>query len=536
MNTLLGLGYLLVAVTASMTYVYLRGRSSFLKKLRGPKSTSFLLGDEEDFRYQNEVGDREFTWMRKYGSAWRRSGPLGVDCLSLADPKALQYVLHTSGYHFSKGREITQSIKMTVGQGLLWAHGTIHRRQRRIMTPAFSPPQLRSFLPLFLNSALKLTQKWKDEVISLGPTEQPVIDVTKWLSRTTLDVIGEAGFDFHFGSLDNETTQLGKQYENLFIDSTLYPPRFDLVFRALWCYIPEPVLHYVRYLPLREYRRLRTFLDYSLSFSRDLVRDSVANIDGKDIMSVLLRANASENHANRMSDDETFGQINSLLLAGHETTANTLGWFLWEMAKHPESQERIRAEIAAFRARKGDEQISVAELDNMTYTQAALKESMRLHPIVWFLRRVADRDDVIPLAFPITTKSGEQISSIPIKKGTQIDIFIDAYNRLPEIWGPDADEWNPDRFIDADRKQAVVGVFANLSDVSTAGGLRSCIGWRFAVLEMSVISMTLLENFEFSLPPQNKKTRIYRKPSVVMSPMTEGQPGAWMGLAIKALK
>jgi len=177
------------------------------------------------------------------------------------------------------------------------------------------------------------------------------------------------------------------------IDSSLYPPRLDLVFKALWCYIPEPVLHYVRYLPAREYRRLRTFLDYSLSFSRDLVGDSVEDTDGKDIMSVLLRANASENDTNRMSDDETFSQVvcviallfnrspyvhalpkySSLLLAGHETTANSLGWFLWEMAKHPESQERIRAEIAAVRARKGDQQISVVELDNMTYTQAALK-------------------------------------------------------------------------------------------------------------------------------------------------------------------
>ena len=54
---------------------------------------------------------------------------------------------------------------------------------------------------------------------------------------------------------------------------------------------------------------------------------------------------------------------------------------------------------------------------------------MRLHPIVWILRRVAGRDDMIPLAFPITTKSGEQISSVPIKKGTPIDIHIDAYNR-----------------------------------------------------------------------------------------------------------
>jgi hypothetical protein len=57
---------------------------------------------------------------------------------------------------------------------------------------------------------------------------------------------------------------------------------------------------------------------------------------------------------------------------------------------------------------------------------------MRLHPIIWMLGRVASRDDVIPLAFPITTKSGERVSSIPIKKGTIIDIAIHAYHRC--VW------------------------------------------------------------------------------------------------------
>lgn len=66
-------------------------------------------------------------------------------------------------------------------------------------------------------------------------------------------------------------------------------------------------------------------------------------------------------------------EYSTLLLAGHDTTANTLTWFLWEVAKHPESQDRIRAEIKAVRAQNGEERLSPADLDNMVYTQAALK-------------------------------------------------------------------------------------------------------------------------------------------------------------------
>jgi len=107
------------------------------------------------------------------------------------------------------------------------------------------------------------------------------------------------------------------------IDSTLYPSRFDLVFRTLWRYIPDPLLHYVRYLPLREYRRPRTFLDYSTGFSRNLVKKSMEKRDGKDMMSVLLRANASENPNSKVTDDEVIYQtgcvftLRELILPSH---------------------------------------------------------------------------------------------------------------------------------------------------------------------------------------------------------------------------
>ena len=97
------------------------------------------------------------------------------------------------------------------------------------------------------------------------------------------------------------------------IDSTLYPSRFDLVFKALWCYIPDPLLHYVRYLPFREYRRFRTFLDFSDSFSRSIISESTEKSDGKDMMSVLLRANASENPNDRMTDSEVVSQMTCVI-------------------------------------------------------------------------------------------------------------------------------------------------------------------------------------------------------------------------------
>ncbi|KAH9968439.1 cytochrome P450 [Lactifluus volemus] len=523
---------LLVTVIASLAFAYIRRRNSFLARLRGPKSPSLWIGNEGDIYYQNEVGDCEFKWMRQFGSAWRRRGCLGEDYLTVADPKALQYILHTSGYNFHKRRDLLKMTEMVAGKGLSCAHGKDHERQRKIIAPAFFTSQLKAFVPTFQDVASKLAQRWKDELVAPDSSGQPLINITGWISRTTLDIIGQTGFDFQFGSLDNAETKLSKMYGNLFIDSTLYPSPLDLIFKSTWRYIPEFLLRYVRYLPTREYHRFRTYLDYAREFSADIIEKNATKGDGNDLMSVLLRTNASEDPKNRLRHWEIVDQLSALLLAGQETTASSLSWFFWEMARNPESQERIREELAARFMQSNNGELTVADLDSMTYTQAALKESMRLHPIIWSLSRVASRDDVIPLAFPITTTSGEQVSSIPVKKGTVIDLAIHAYQRLPQVWGEDANEWNPDRFLDAEiAKQTSVGVYGNLLNFS--GGLQGCVGWRFAVLEMLVIIATVLRHFEISLPLAEIVVR--RKPSIIMMPMAEGQIGAWMGLVIKPL-
>ncbi|KAH9958826.1 cytochrome P450 [Russula dissimulans] len=520
-------------------YNHRRNSSSRLGQLRGPKSPSFWIGNEGDIYYQNEVGDCEFEWMRQFGSAWRRRGCLGEDHLVVADPKALHYILHTSTYHFPKRKDMLKVTEMVAGKGLVCAHGKSHERQRKILGPTFFASQMRVFLPIFQEAASKLVEKWKDDLVTFDPSDQSLINVTGWISRTTLDIMGQAGFDFHFGSLDDAETELSKMYANLFVDSTLYPTPLNLVFKSTWRYVPEFLLRFVRYLPTREYRRFRTYLDYARAFAEGVIQKSGAKGDGNDMMSVLLRTNASEDPKNRLTHGEIVDQLSSLLLAGQETTASSLAWFLWEIARHPESQERIREEISAVYRRTNGAELSVTDLDSMTFTQAALKESMRLHPIIWMLGRVASRDDVIPLAFPIITKSGEQVSSIPVKKGTIIDVAIHVYQRLPQVWGEDADEWKPERFLNAENvKQTSVGLYGNL--LAFSGGPQGCLGWRFAVLEMLVIVTTMVKHFKLSLPPAesaraDKQLRICRKPSVIMMPMVEGKLGVWMGLIIKPL-
>ncbi|KAF8266543.1 cytochrome P450 [Lactarius quietus] len=519
-----------IIVLAFLAHAYYRWQSDFLRKLRGPDSPSFLYGNELDIRHQKEVGDCEFKWAQEYGNVWRHHGCLGKDRLVVADPTALRYILHVHGNHFSKPKDVQKSVEMTFGRGLVWApSGEIHQRQREIMNPAFSAPQIRAFLSVFQNSASKLAQIWKEEVVA---ADQPVVNVMEWLSRTALDNIGEAGFGFQFGSLDGLDNPLREQNEKLF---SVPVSRYDVILRTLWYYVPEVLMDLAQYLPAPRFRRFRKYSAFIRNFSRGIIEKSIMEGDGKDVMSVLLRANASEDPRAKLSDIEMVDQIATLLFAAHDTTTNSLAWYLYEIARNPQCQERARAEIAAIRAKKGGEILSATDLDSMTYTLATLKESLRLHPIVHTMAREATQDDVIPLGSPIVAKSDEQVSSIHVRKGTPVDVAIGVYNRLPDIWGADANEFNPERFLNIDKsKRSNIGVFANL--LTFSGGTRGCIGWRFAVLQMQIIIVALVENFQISLPPQTEKTRIYRKPIGMMIPTVEGRRGAWMGLVVKSLE
>ncbi|KAI0730494.1 cytochrome P450 [Earliella scabrosa] len=490
----------------------LRGRRSSLSKLRGPPSPSKVLGNEYELFHQKETGSLDFRWMREYGSTWRTRGYFGADQIMTADPKALQHILHKSGYNYPKRMDMNHMTWLSLGPGILWSEGSVHQRHRKVMNPAFSAQQLRAFVPLFQRTTSKVIDKWRTMI-----TEKPdgLILVNKWLARSSLDMIGEAAFDYNFGALDDLDNPLAKEYSTINTDTQLYPDAMTMFYRGLWMYTPSALLKLTKYSPGTVFARLRSLNAKFAAIGKPLYDsnavDGISPREGKrDVMSVLIKANASENERMRLGEEE-------------ETTSSTLSWMLYELSKRPDYQARMRAEIREARARviaRGDTDFTLEDLDGMKVTLAAIKETLRFHPIAYHLWRVAAKDDVIPLSDPVIGNDGTVVNEVPISAGQAVIISICGYNRLTHVWGEDADKWDPERFsrLDAE-KQVKVGVYANL--MSFSAGLRACIGWRFAMYQLQAVSAELLETFEFS-PPKDKQ-HINRAPGGVMIPIVEGK-------------
>ncbi|EMD37290.1 hypothetical protein CERSUDRAFT_113940 [Gelatoporia subvermispora B] len=531
---------LFVAVAVVLTHRYVNRRS--IRHIRGPPSPSWLYGHTISQSHEDQVGDYDFARIKEFGTAWRTKGCWGRDVLHLADAKALQHIFHKSGYHYPKPVESRQLTRQITGEGILHAEGQDHARHRKIMNPAFTASQLRSFIPVFRRSAVKLSEKWKQILQSANSGSERTINVQSWLARTTLDVIGEAAFDYDCGALDDSKNEVMAAYHNMFADSLLFTSGATMLFRSTWKFLPEIVLRCIDYLPTRESTRFRRTVKIINRVSAELVAEKTESClsgkadNKKDIMSILIKANASEDPRSRLNMKEMIAQMGTFLLAGHETTASSMTWLLWELSKHPEWQDKLREEIGCIRDRvttRGDSDFSVADYDAMANVIAAMKESLRFHGIVHMLVRVAEREDVIPLSQPIVSTTGELISEIPVSKGQYINASVCGYNRLKEVWGDDAHEFNPARFLETKTGQITVGVFANLMTFS--GGLRGCIGWRFSILEMQAILVELLENFKFAIPED--KPEIQRVPAGLMVPMIRNKMnlGVQMPLEVTAI-
>ncbi|KIO10441.1 hypothetical protein M404DRAFT_129598 [Pisolithus tinctorius Marx 270] len=506
--------------------IYRRYTRMSLSRVRGPKPTSFLFGNLPEL-YQGMAGEAEFRWKNLYGNVIRVKGILGEDQLVVADPKALSRIFVPAAYQFPKVPERRILTFMMLGKSVLWADGDVHKRQRKILNPGFGGAESRAFLAVSQASAQAMVGKWM-ELVEADNSGKIVMDIPSWVSRAALNAIGEGAFDIRLGSLENSESPLAKNYQGLLLSVFGSPSALQIFIQEAIKYIPTSILEYwVKYAPVSRATRLREAKKVTTATAATMVTEKAESLlqgkGSRDIFSLLVKANMDADAKNKLSDEELYSQMRVILFAGHETTSNSIGWALLEMSRAPEIQSRLRSEIrqheSAVHAR-GDTQFTASDLDNMPYLNAV--ETLRYHCILPQVFRMAGQDYVLPLSQPITTESGELMHEILVPKGTRIIASVAAYNRNKDMWGEDADVFNPDRWLDGiakDKKEAAVGVYSSL--LTFGGGPRACLGWRFAVIEIQAFLVEIINQFEVSLT--EKAMHIRRESSLVMVPTVEGE-------------
>ncbi|KAL0945522.1 hypothetical protein HGRIS_001004 [Hohenbuehelia grisea] len=187
-----------------------------------------------------------------------------------------------------------------------------------------------------------------------------------------------------------------------------------------------------------------------------------------------------------------------------DTTSAALSRTLHVLATHHDMQNRLRSEIIeAKRGCGGD--LPYDELVSLPYLDAICREILRLYPPVSTLTRTTRKDVILPLSMPILGLNGLPISEVVVPAHTNVTVSILAANRNPAVWGPDALEFKPERWL-APLPETVLqahlpGIYSHMMTFS--GGGRACIGFKFSQLEMKVVLSELISTFEF-LPSKEK--------------------------------
>jgi cytochrome P450 len=403
------------------------------------------------------------------------------------------------------------------------------------MLPGFGASEAKAFVPIFQKIAAELTLQWNDLILH-SPDQSVVVNVASWLSRATMDSIGEAAFDYQFGALSNTKNEFMEAYLGLMSDTLGCPTKWAIFMQTT---LPIWMLQLMsKHSSRRNLAHARYTAKLANKVTRELVQSKSAALfhgqGNKDILSLLVKANMSHDAKNKLTEEEMLAQVRTILLAGHETSATSMCWVLLELALHPEVQTRLREEIRrterVIQAR-GGRCFTALDLENMQYLNAVLKESMRFHPALYQNYRQAARDDALPLSKPIQTNKG-LVDNIPIAKGTKIILSIAAYNRNKDVFGEDADVYNPDRWlkpVDDLKKGPQLGVYSNL--LTLGGGVRSCIGWKFALHELQSLTADIINNFE--LFPTPDLDRLRREACLVMLPTLEGEQLKGANLPLK---
>lgn len=404
------------------------------------------------------------TKCREYGDIVPLRLGLTPACL-LMNPELIDRVLKDRDT-FIKSRGF-RVLKTLLGEGLLTAEGESWFWQRRLAQPVFQQKRIDRYGAIMVEYTDRMLQTWHD-----GETH----DIHADMMRLTLEIVMKCIFDTDVGS--NEAAVVSNA-----LDVAMH--WFESKRRQnflVWEWFPRP--ENVRY------RQSIAEMDAAI-YGLISARRSQPEL-GQDLLSMLMAARDEET-GQQMDDKLLRDEVATLMLAGHETTANALSWTWMLLAQHPAVRQKLQAELQQVLA---GQLPTLEDMRRLTYTNQIIKESMRLYPpVAIFGREVA--------------KEGCTIGDYEVAQGTVITISQWVMHRHPQYFdNPEA--FIPERWTEEFEKQLPRGVYIPFGD-----GPRVCIGKGFAQMEAVLLLATIAQRFEIDLEPNFE---IVPQPSITLRP------------------
>lgn len=403
---------------------------------------------------------------RTYGPVARlASWP--VSAFLVTDPDAIADALVSGHRAYAKGavrhgpgsrRTVVQPLALLLGQGLLTSAGDTHRQQRRLLQPLFHKQRIAGYADTFTAIADETAGTWRD-----GQR----LDLHAEMTEMTLAIVARTLFD-----VDLDSQVVG-------VIRTALDQNMPAARRATL-----PGFTTVERLPLPASRRRRDARDALDRAIHDLIdARRAAGATGSDLLSLLLTARDADTGA-VMDDTQIRDEALTLLLAGHETTANGLAWTFHLLGRDPAVLATMQAELDRVLA---DRRPTIDDLPRLPYTNAVISEAMRLYPPVWAMGRhlLEDRD----------------VAGYRLPAGSTL-VFSQWVMHRDERWWPRPEHFDPTRWTQPDTADdASPKARPRFAYFPFGGGPRQCIGNAFAVTEAVLALATIARRWSFTPVP-----------------------------------
>ncbi|KLO90249.1 pisatin demethylase / cytochrome P450 monooxygenase [Fusarium fujikuroi] len=443
-----------------------------LRHLPQPKGASFINGHwAESVSQPAGLPFRHWSRTIENNGLIRYKHLFNQERIVVTSPEGLKEVLGQNSYDYVKPHLLRAMVGKILGYGLLLSEGDVHKMQRKNLMPAFSFRHIKELYPVFWSKAQELVHGIEKELIEESTSE---IDIVDWASRASMDIIGSAGMGHEFKSLaDPSIEDTMKMYGSMVKQS-----RGAKLLTVLQLILPSIITNY---LPFQRNMGVLAASKAARETSQRLINAKKVQMAAKETLSPDIISTALE--SGHFTDEGLVDTMMTFLAAGHETSAAALTWTIFLLAKNHEIQDRLREEIRQNVDGLTDE-VEAKKLDGLSYLHAVCQESLRLYAPIPFTVRDALKDT--------------QILGTFVPKGTMVVLCPWAINRAHELWGPDADDFNPERWM-APGQANSGGAKSNYAFLTFLQGPRGCIGQKFSLAELMALTCALVGRYRFDI-------------------------------------